>query len=146
MTLRVVIDTNIYLSAILFGGAPAALLLRANHGEFHVIISEHILREVERKLLDKFKRDPAVVRWELQQLRLLSEMVLPSQTIQACRDEDDNRILECAVAGKADFIVTGDRDLLALHPFENIPVLTVRQFVDQFPDQQPSPSVPSPSI
>ena len=51
-------------------------------------------------------------------------------TIEACRDPDDNRILECAVAGQADTIVTGDKDLIVLHPFRGIQILTVRQFLD----------------
>jgi putative PIN family toxin of toxin-antitoxin system len=131
VSLRVVLDSNIYLSAILFAGVPAALLIAANHGEFRILLSAHILDEVECKLVEKFRRDPFTVRWEIQQLRLLAEMVTPNETIQTCRDPDDNRILECALAGRADVIATGDRDLLTLHPFCNIPILTPPQLLDR---------------
>jgi predicted nucleic acid-binding protein len=59
-------------------------------------------------------------------------LVIPIEKISLCRDIEDNKILECALAGKVDFIVSGDKDLLSLHLFKNIPIITPRKFLEFF--------------
>ena len=59
--------------------------------------------------------------------------------IAICRDPDDNRVLECALAGAADYILTGDEDLLTLHPWHGIQIVTVREFLDRYPHLDSTP-------
>lgn len=138
MIWRVVLDSNIYLSGILFKGIPARLLTLANRGGFHVCISRHILVEIEAKLLGKFQRDPVTVRWQIRQILTFAEVITAAETINVCRDPDDNRIIECAVASQADFIVTGDKDLLTLNPYQNVLILTAREFLERHITTYPS--------
>jgi len=84
-------------------------------------------------VLSRSKFDPYITAAERQQfIRLLgriAELVTITQTIQACRDPRDDKILEVAVNGRADLIVTGDSDLLQLHPFRGIPVITPTDYL-----------------
>jgi putative PIN family toxin of toxin-antitoxin system len=66
----------------------------------------------------------------LTRLRSLGELVVPAESVSVCRDPDDNRILEAAVAGRADYIVTGDADLLSMQSFQQIPIVTVSDFLE----------------
>ena len=135
MTRRVVLDTNIYISALLFGGLPGSLLDLALLPAFTLVISSPILEELEEKLLVKFKLsagDCVVIRAKL--LRA-AELVKPNLILGVIGDDpDDNRVLECAVASRAHFIVSGDRHLLTLKSYAGIPILTVRQFLDGLED------------
>lgn len=131
MTVRVTIDTNLYISGLLFGGTSAILLESAADGHLRPLISLPILEEIERKLLTRFQKSPSTVAAVIHGLLEIAELVIPDLALDAVpRDPDDNRILECAVAGHADFIVTGDKDLLSLRSFDNIPIVTARQFLD----------------
>ena len=129
--IRVLLDTNVLFSAIIFGGLPRKLLEKAYARMIQLTTSPVLLDELERKLRRKFIwADPilAETRHNLEQLCDVVSTVESITHIQA--DPDDNRVLECALAGNADCIITGDKDLLILHPFRNIPILTVRQFLD----------------
>ena len=134
MTRRVVIDTNVFISALLFGGLPGSLLDLALLPAFALVISLPILDELEEKLLLKFKlsaKDCAVIRAKL--LRT-AELVEPDFILDVIGYDPDDRVLECAVAGQAHFIVSGDRHLLTLKNYAGIPILTVRQFLDGLED------------
>jgi putative PIN family toxin of toxin-antitoxin system len=128
---RVVLDTNIYISASMFGGVPGNLLELALLGALALIISPALLDELDDKLQNKFgvsSQDAAILRAALQNIALVVE---PRETISAIADDpDDNRVLECAVGGNADLIVSGDRHLLKLLSFRGIPIVTARQFMD----------------
>jgi len=84
-------------------------------------------------LRPKFQKyiTPAEVRDVIRELMDLAELIQPTQTITACRDPDDDHILSLAVDGRADAVVTGDDDLLVLHPFRGIPILTARAYLDR---------------
>ncbi len=64
-------------------------------------------------------------------IQALALMVEPHSQVSMCRDENDNRVLECAIDGQADFIVSGDTDLLELQTFQGIAILTVRDFLNR---------------
>jgi len=130
---RVVIDTNLYFSGFFYGGLPGKLLLQASEGKLHPLISSVLIDELRRKFLSRFDRPPAMAESYIQELLEISSILEPAIEVKDCRDPDDNRILECAVSGAADAIITGDKDLLVLHPFRGIPILTVRQFLDSLP-------------
>jgi len=124
----VVFDTNVVLSAILFGGVPRDLLLAALDGHFRLWISRPLLAELDRVLRYKFNYEPPASEVVVRELTALCTLAEPRQTIAACRDPDDSRVLECAVAADAQYVVTGDQDLLSLHPLRGIGVLSPASF------------------
>jgi len=129
--IRVVLDTNVYISALMFGGLPGSLLDLALLQSFLTVISPALLDEFDEKLRFKFQmsaEDAAIIRAKLESI---AEIVKPDMVLDVIEDDpDDNRVLECAVKGNADYIVTGDRHLLKLGSYEAILIVTVRQFLD----------------
>jgi uncharacterized protein len=128
---RVVADTNIYISAVMFGGLPGSVLDLGLLRVFTLVISPPLLDELEDKLRVKFSvsaGDAAAIRVKLESA---ADVVNPHLTLDVVKDDpDDNRVLECAVAGGADTIVSGDRHLLQLKAHAGIPILTTRQFLE----------------
>jgi putative PIN family toxin of toxin-antitoxin system len=120
-----VFDTNVYVSAYGFGGAPARLLRAAITGEFGLVTSPALLAEAARILADKLEFDGEHVEAAVRQIARIAEVVRPGARLTVLADEPDNRVLECAVAGAADTIVSGDRHLLELREYAGIRVLTV---------------------
>jgi putative PIN family toxin of toxin-antitoxin system len=129
--LRVVADTNILISALMFGGLPGMFLDLAILRSFVLVTSPILLDELDEKLRLKFKvsaKDAVLVRAKLE---ANSEVVKPEMRLTViAEDPDDDRVLECAVAGKAAFVLSGDRHLLKLGSYEGIPILSVRQFME----------------
>ena len=113
--MRVVADTNVYISALVFGGKPREFLERAREGEFELAVSEDIIAEVAHVLRDRFG-------WP-------ASDVGDATVITA--DPDDDRILECAAAARAERIVSRDLDLRRLGAFRGIPILTLAEFMTQ---------------
>ncbi|HZZ93235.1 MAG TPA: putative toxin-antitoxin system toxin component, PIN family [Usitatibacter sp.] len=129
--MKVVFDSNIYISAFAIpGGLAGQALDAAMDGAFQVAVSRPILDEVLGILARKFARDGEELARVALLVSSLAEMVKPSHRIDLLADEPDNRILECAIAAKADVIVTGDRGMLALGACEGIPILSLREFLD----------------
>lgn len=128
--MRVVADTNIFISALMFGGLPGRFLDLALNRRFTLVTSEALLDELDEKLCCKFavsERDALAIRAKLESN---ADLINPDFELNAVpEDPDDNRILECAVAGKADWIVSGDRHLLRLESYDGIAIVTVRQFL-----------------
>jgi len=95
-----------------------------------VVLSQELLSELLAVLA---RSEFALTVADLEQIRtfllLHGTLVEPTSVLSVCRDPADNRVLECALAGGADVIVTGDRDLLTLHPFRDIDILTPRAFL-----------------
>jgi uncharacterized protein len=130
---RVVLDTNVLISAFLSPvGKPFACLswVLANAT---LIVSRELLEELETRLarpkftkyLDESRRRAAVA-----DLALSAVQVELAGTVKACRDPDDNKLLEIAAVGRADYLVTGDQDLLVLSTFQEIPILTPARFLE----------------
>jgi uncharacterized protein len=136
--MRVVLDTNVYISALMFGGLPGTLLDLAFVRSFDILISPALLDELCAKLLGKFEVSPDDVALIRARLASVAHLVNPEEDLHVVQDDpDDDRVLECAVGGRADLIVSGDRHLLKLANFHGIPILTVRQFLEAM-DWKPS--------
>ena len=131
--LRVVLDTNVLISAILFGGKPRRILEKAIRGEIRLCLSEPMLEELKGVLQrSKFDYSPEMIQIILTELMSISDFVNPSETINiVAEDPEDNRILECAVAANADYVITGDSHLLKLNKYLNIDVLNVAVFLEK---------------
>jgi putative PIN family toxin of toxin-antitoxin system len=131
---RVVIDNNALISRLLLPASIPALAVRKAVETAQLLVSEPVLTELA-DVLARQKFDPYISVKDRQQfLRLLgriAEMVLVTYTIRACRDPKDDKFLELAVNGCADLIMTGDKDLLALNPFRNIPIITSARFLER---------------
>jgi putative PIN family toxin of toxin-antitoxin system len=128
---RVVLDTNVYISAFMFDGLPGALLDLAFLRAFTLIISPALLDELDEKLRAKFGMSPEDADFLRARLRNVAQVVEPRETLSViAEDPDDNRVLECAVKGEAGVIVSGDRHLLKLATYQGIAIVTVRQFLE----------------
>ncbi len=129
---KAVLDTNVLVSALHFGGNPD-LILRLSRGRtkrFDLFLSPFILNELARILTDKFYWSNLKIEKATQLLVKWGDVVSTKKSISAIpSDETDNRILECAVKAKADFIVSGDKHLLDLKKYEGIRVVTPAQFL-----------------
>jgi putative PIN family toxin of toxin-antitoxin system len=129
--MRVVADTNVFLSALLFGGLPGEFLDLALRRKFALVTSKALLDELDEKLRAKFAVSDGDARTIRAKLEASAAVVNPSFSLNAVPDDpDDNCVLECALAGNADYIVSGDRHLLRLGSFEGIAILSVRQFLE----------------
>lgn len=129
--MRVVVDTNLWVSYLLQPNSPSAATLDYLQAEETLLFSHDTLKELGEVLMrPKFAPylDEEDVRAFITEFVETGEEVKITREIQACRDPKDDKFLELAASGHADYLVTGDADLLALHPFENIPVLTMHDF------------------
>ena len=128
--MRVVFDTNILVSALVFpGGRGDAALRRIIAGTDQLVMSRAILDELLDVLSRKFARDAEELAHVAVFISELAMVVAARRRLRVVQDDPDNRILECAIAGRAEAIVTGDKALLALKNFRNIPVLTLRTYL-----------------
>ncbi len=131
--MKIVFDTNVLVSALMFpGGRGEAALERiiAEHDE--LVVSKPILDELLSVLARKFAREPEELAHVAVFIEGLTTLVKPARRLSVLRDQPDNRILECALAGKASAIVTGDQDLLALGEYRGIRILSLRNYLDDF--------------
>lgn len=134
--MRVVLDTNIFISAIL-GGRLKVIIDEWKVGKFALIITDAIAREyldvIQRP---RFKIPPGEIVATTDYLLQIAEFVTPEEEISVIvADTSDNKFLEAAVAGKVNFIVSGDSHLLELKLFREIPIITAREFVDWLQSQ-----------
>lgn len=130
--IKVVFDTNIYLSAILFGGNPRTCLNLARGREIKLFASKPILLELVRNLQDKFLWDKEAIEEVIEGLVDFVDIVLPKVQITLIKTEPkDNKILECALEAQVDYIVSGDKKhLLSLQNFKDISLVSVKQFLE----------------
>lgn len=130
---RVVFDTNIYISAIVFGGNPKQCLELARSGEVELFISHALLLELVLKLRDKFGRSEDELKVVIEWVDSFTSMLFPKNKIKKIKHDADNRVLECAVSCNADYIISGDKKhLLSLKRFKNIPIITANDLLTLF--------------
>lgn len=127
--MRVVLDTNIFISAFVFSGFCRRLVDRCI-GHHRIVLSDVILDEFSSTLIGKFDYDQVEVRTAIDSVMPSSEIVEPATfDRQICRDPDDDAILGTAIAGNVDCIVTGDSDLLVLERFQGVDIISPSEFV-----------------
>ena len=128
--MRAVFDTNIFVSALVFlGGKAEAAVFMAAEGRANLIISKPIIHEVLDVLARKFERNQEELARIAIYLSELAEVVYPRNKLRVLHDEPDIRILECAIAGGADVIVTGDRAMLSLREYKKIRIISLKEFL-----------------
>ena len=134
--MRVVFDSNVYISAFVIPGSQgerAFLLAQANRFELHTSVA--ILTETAGVLRRKFDQDEDDIKQALRQISRAAVVSKPVSKLRVVDDEADNRILECALEGRVDLVVTGDRHLLKLRRFEGTPIVRLADFLRLFPQE-----------
>lgn len=129
--LRVVFDTNILISALVFpGGRAEAALARIINGRDILFFSKPILDELLTVLARKFARDEEQLAHTAVFISEIAQLCHPRRRLHILTDEPDNRILECALAAHAEMIVTGDQAMLRLGAYQTVKIITLRQYLD----------------
>lgn len=129
---RIVPDTNIVISAIFWSGKPYDVIAQGLAGEYQLVTSPEIIDEVIRKLRDKFQFPEDKIEEQANIMLSLFHVIVPTTKLDVVRDKSDNKIIECAVEGTANVIVTGDPDLLALKDFRGIKIVTADEFLKSY--------------
>lgn len=133
--MRVVIDTGVFVSALIRPQGRTGAVLRAlKENRFTLIYSTDILVEIidvlgREKFRNKYQITPDDIATLIDLIRLRGELVIPSQKVSACRDPKDDIFLEAALEGNAEYIVSGDFDLLDMKSYEKIAILRVSEFL-----------------
>jgi putative PIN family toxin of toxin-antitoxin system len=125
-------DTNIFISGTFWRGLPRRALHLAKLGKVEMVSCESLLDEL-RDVLTRPDKPFCLSAQEadkvINNVRSYVRLVVPTRKVDVCRDPDDNLVIECALAGGAQYIVTGDPDLKVLRCFEEIEIVDVRTFV-----------------
>jgi putative PIN family toxin of toxin-antitoxin system len=133
--LRVVLDTNVMVSALLRPRSVPRQAYDFSIAKGQLLVSETTLQEIREVIQRPKFRKYVTLEQRAEFLAALvrdAEIVSASQVIQACRDSKDGKFLELSIAGKATHLITGDQDLLALHPFRGVDILTPQRFLELF--------------
>jgi putative PIN family toxin of toxin-antitoxin system len=130
--LRFVLDTNVVVSALLLANSIPRQAFDKALEQGTILISDTVILELadvlSRKKLNKYLLEDERMRFLIGLLKE-TELIDTTEPIAICRDPNDDKFLELAVDGNADYIVTGDADLLVLHPFRGIQILTPKDFL-----------------
>lgn len=129
--MRITVDTNVLISALGWNGAEAAVIEMVLDSSLVLCLSAQILSEFYRVVnYPKFGFTDEEIDGFIGRLLTNSIIVNPSQSINAVADDpDDNKIIECAVEGKAEYIISGDRHLLSLGEYKNVKILRASEFL-----------------
>ena len=129
--MKIVFDTNIFISAFVIpGGKAEEAYLNVLRGNFNLYASVAILTETAQKLREKFGWEEGKITHFLKTIAKSATIIKTQPHLHLLADKPDNRILECAMAAKADFIVTGDKHLLSLKHFQNIKIARLSDFLE----------------
>lgn len=128
---KIVLDTNVLISAILFGGKPRVILEEIIEGKHELGLSKNIIDEMTAVLESKkFKFEAQVVYSIQSELIALATLVDPTISLKVIQDDpDDNKILECGLTFKANYIISGDMHLLKLKNYKKIQIITPAEFL-----------------
>lgn len=126
---RVLLDTNVLVSALVYGGKPEVIFQLVITKRIAAVTSLPLLAEFLEVLRKKFEFEMEKIRKIERDLRKIFILVSPVGILDISRDEDDNRVLEAALEGGCDYIITGDEDLLNLGKFKNIKIITPDEFL-----------------
>lgn len=134
--MKAVFDTNVLVAAFVSEGVCSKLLTRARKGQFHLFISPFILQEFERVLIRKIAVPKGGAKDAVRLVSEAADVILHPPELQApiCRDSNDDEVLACSLAAEADYLVTGDIDLLDLRSFQNTLIISPRDFESLFID------------
>lgn len=127
--MRVVFDTNIFISALVFPASQAEKAIQKIIERDTLLISKAIINEVLLVLSRKFSSGSEELSRVAVHLAELGKIVRPAKKVSVFQDETDNRIIECALGGRADVIVTGDKEMLTLKEYRGTTIISLREYL-----------------
>ena len=132
--MKIILDTNVFISGIFFSGPPSQILKAWQDKSFQIVLSEQILFEYQRVADELSSKYPQVEIAPIIELVTIHGQLIDTKgiDISVCEDPDDDKFIECAIAGKCGIIVSGDRHLLKLSEYKSINILRPRGFVEQY--------------
>jgi len=131
--MRILIDTNILISALFFGKFPKEFLNELLEDNFEICINDAILSEYEETIHKKIIKKKYILDEKLYTKFLSKVDIFEIESdIKICRDPDDDKFINCAIDAKAIYIVSGDNDLLAIKNFAGIEIVTAREFYAKY--------------
>ena len=132
--MRVILDTNVFISGIFFSGPPSQIIKAWANQSFQIVLSQQILDEYQRVAEELSFKFQTIDILPIIELVTIHGQFVDTQgfVITVCEDSDDDKFLECAVAGKCKTIISGDKHLLKLSGYEGITVWSPRNFVDKY--------------
>jgi uncharacterized protein len=131
---KVVIDTNVFVSGLTFKGKPREVLDLIWRGDIEACISSFIFKELEETLKKDFSWDRDQIKHTIEKIKAKTILIQPKNKVSVIKENDeDNRILECAIEGKAQYLISGDRKhLLPLKEYQGIKILSPAEFLKLF--------------
>lgn len=136
--MRITVDTNILISSWLVpGGSADQVMQLVRQRDVELILSPFILDELKRVLTQKFELPSRAVQKAVRRIERLATIVHPDVAIDIIKEkQDDNRILECAISGKVNYLITGDKKhILPLGSIQGIPIITIAEFLKRHQHQ-----------
>lgn len=131
--MRIVIDTNVVISGVFFGGMPRKVLTAVVNESVSAYASKEIVDEYNGIIQEMISRKQGHIDISiLTPLIQYMEIIEPETRVKVCRDKDDNKFIECAVDAKALYIVSGDKDLLDIEEYKGIKVITAKEFCEKY--------------
>ena len=134
--MRITVDTNVLISASFWEGASYKIIWKVENKEIELVISKEIIEEFVNvleyeEIQRKIKNKNLKMKRTVEKIVFLSTIVEPKQSFNVVEDDpDDNKIIECAVEGNVDYIVSQDKHLLKLREFEGIKIITSKTFLE----------------
>ena len=132
--MRVILDTNVFISGIFFSGPPYQILKAWKNGKIKLVVSYEILDEYQRVGEELSNRFNDIEIGPFIELLLFESEIIDTSKVndRICSDPDDDKFIHCALAGKCKFIISGDTHLKAIDGYKKIKVLSPRRFVEQY--------------
>jgi putative PIN family toxin of toxin-antitoxin system len=131
--MKIVIDTNVLVSGVFFGGLPRKILSAIVGKKITACATTEIINEYEEIVQEMIERKQGHInKTILVPLIQSMEIIEPVTRIEICRDPDDDKFIECAKDSRALYIVSGDKDLLVLEEYENIQIVTAKDFCEKY--------------
>jgi putative PIN family toxin of toxin-antitoxin system len=132
--MRVILDTNVFISGIFFSGPPSKILKAWGNHSFQIVLSQDILNEYQRVAEDLSFKFPAIdILPIIEQITIHAQFVDTQEVdIALCKDPDDDKFIECAIVGECKIIISGDKHLLKLSGYQGIIIMNPRNFVEKY--------------
>ena len=130
--MKVVVDTNVVISGVFFGGMPSRVLEAWRDGEFDLVVSPEVLEEYRRVGEELTARFPGVSLAPFLALLVMNAEIVeaPGLSDQVSRDRDDDKFIACALAANCQTIISGDKDLLEVTGYQDLKVVAPREFLE----------------
>jgi putative PIN family toxin of toxin-antitoxin system len=129
--MKIVLDTNVFISSFFWGGNPRKIMERVIDGKDKLFICREIIQEITSVISrPKFNANNDYITRFIHSIEELANYITLTGIVQnVCRDSEDDKILECAFLADADYIITGDSDLLILEEFRGIKIVTAQDYL-----------------